>query len=109
MVQVLATSPEAKLLKVLFERYPIDDLELSKRTGLDIMEVRRALNGMEGRGWVKLDRLPDRTFVRLLRKDFLFLGRDETQRKAVKHKKGRGDKHTREKLLHDDHDDIMYA
>lgn len=109
MVQVLSTSPEAKLLKVLFERYPVDDIELSERTGLELREVRRILIGMEGRGWVKLDRLPDRMFVRLLRTDFLFLGRDETQRKAVKHKKGRKDRHAREKLLRDEHDDIMYA
>ncbi len=109
MVQVLATSPEAKLLKVLFERYPIDDKELSERSGLDEREVRRLLIGMESRGWVKLDRLPDKLFVRLLRTDFLFLGRDETQRKAVKHKKNKKDRVTREKLKHDDHDDIMYA
>jgi transcription initiation factor IIE alpha subunit len=109
MVQVLSTSPEAKLLKVLIVRYPVDEHELSERTGLDVKEVRRVLNGMEARGWVKLDRLPDRTFVRLLRVDFTFIGRDETQRKAVKHKKGRKDRTVRERLLRDEHDDIMYA
>jgi hypothetical protein len=100
---------EAKVLKVLLDRYPVDDIELSKRTSIDLREVRRTLIGMERRGWVKLDRLPDRMFVRLLRTDFLFLGRDETQRKAVKHKKGKNDKVTREKLLNDPYDDIMYA
>ncbi len=109
MVLVIATTKEAKVLKVLLERYPIDDIEISERTGMERREIRRTLIGMEGRGWVTLDRLPDRMFVKLIRADFLFLGKDETQRKAVKHKKGKKDKVTREKLKHDQHDDIMYA
>jgi len=110
MVQVNAKSNEAKLLKVILEKYPIDDKELIERTGLTKIEVERTLKGMEARGWVKLDRLPDRTFVRMNRFDFTFLGRDETQRKAVKHKsKDRKKRKKKMDLIKDDRDDMMYA
>jgi hypothetical protein len=110
MVQVNARSNEAKLLKVLLEKYPVDDKELMEKTGLSKLEVERALKGMEARGWVKLDRLPDRTYVRMNRFDFTFLGRDETQRKAVKHKsKDRKKRKKKQDLLKDEIDDMMYA
>ena len=109
MVQVNTRSIEAKILKVLLERYPIDTDEVVKATGLGKKEVERALNGMEARGWLTLERLPDRSFIRMRRFDFTFLGRDETQRKAVKHKsKDKKKKIKKEALLQDDHDDMMY-
>ena len=109
MVQVNAKSAEAKVLRVLLERYPIDIDEVVRRTKLKRIDVERALYGMERKGWVQLERLPDRTFIRLRRFDFTFLGRDETQRKAVKHKGRDGKKRVKEKLLKDDDDDMMYA
>lgn len=111
MVQVNARSPEAKILRVLLDRYPIDTGEVAERSGLTKRETERILKGMEDRGWVQLERLPDRTFIRLRRLDFTFLGRDETQRKAVKHKgKDRKKRQVKHKLLRDEHDDeMMYA
>ena len=111
MVQVNSRSIDAKVLKVLLEKYPIDDIELMELTGLTRTEIHRTLKGMESRGWVTLDRLPDRTYIRLKRFDFTFLGRDETQRKAVKHKsKDRKRQKKKKLLLKDEHDDeMMYA
>jgi DNA-binding MarR family transcriptional regulator len=111
MVQVNSRSIEAKVLKVLLEKYPIETGEVAQRSGLTKKEVERVLKGMEDRGWVTLERLPDKTYIRMRRFDFTFLGRDETQRKAVKHK-GRDKKKKRIKqdLLRDEHDDeMMYA
>lgn len=111
MVQVNSRSKEAKLLRILLDKYPIDDRELAERSGLTRSEVERTLKGMEARGWVKLDRLPERTFVRMNRFDFTFLGRDETQRKAVKHKSKDRKRQKKKRLLtKDEHDDeMMYA
>jgi hypothetical protein len=110
MVQVKSKSIEARILKVLLRVYPVDSEMVVKETGLPQKEVDRALKGMETRGWINLERLPNRTFIRLRRTDFTFLGRDETQRKAVKHKK-RDRKKTaiKKKLTRDEHDDMMYA
>ena len=110
MVQVKANSIDAKVLRVLLERYPIDIEEVSKELNMPRKTVERAIKAMEQRGWVALEILSDRTFIRMRRFDFTFIGRDDTQRKAVKHKKrGKKRKKVVEKLLHDDHDDMMYA
>lgn len=109
MVQVKAGSVEAKILKVLLQKYPIDDLKVVELTGLGKKEVARVLNSMEARGWLIIERLPERSFIRMRRFDFTFLGRDETQRKAVKHRsKDRKKKKIKEDLLKDDNDDMMY-
>ncbi len=111
MVQVNSRSMDAKILKVILEKYPVDDLEVVEATGLSRSEVERHLKGMEARGWILLERLPGKTYIRMKRFDFTFLGRDETQRKAVKHKSK--DKKKRKKkhlLLKNEHDDeMMYA
>lgn len=110
MVQIDAGSKEAKIIRVLLERYPVDVSEVAKGTGIPEPEVRRLLIGMEGRGWLTLEVLPDRTFVRLSRMDFTFLGRVETQKRAIKHKHRRKEKEAiRAKVLRDEHDDMMYA
>ena len=111
MVQINARSMDAKILKVILERYPIDNTEVSERTGLSLREVNRVLIGMEARGWISLEKLPDKMFIRMRRFDFTFLGRDETQRKAVKHKsKDRKRRKKKELLTKDEHDDeMMYA
>jgi DNA-binding MarR family transcriptional regulator len=110
MVQVEAGSKEAKIIRVLLERYPIDSGQVQQETGLSRSEVDRTLKGMEDRGWIELERLPEKVFVRLRRADFTFIGRVETQKRAVKHKGKRKDKdRAREKVLRDDHDDMMYA
>ncbi|MGA1820905.1 MAG: hypothetical protein ACMUIG_00095 [Thermoplasmatota archaeon] len=110
MVQVKAKSIEAKILKVLLRIYPVDSNTVSDEIGIPLREVDRILKGMEKRGWISLERLPDRTFIRLRRTDFTFLGREETQRKAVKHKrKDRKKSEIKKKLTRDEHDDMMYA
>jgi len=108
MVQVNAGSIEARILKVLLEKYPVDTVEILEMTHLGKQEVERALRGMEDRGWLMIERLPERSFIRLRRFDFTFLGRDETQRKAVKHRsKDRKKKKIKQALLQEDHDDNM--
>jgi len=95
---------------VLLEVYPIDVAAVANEAGMTESEANRVLRGMEDRGWVFLERLPGRTFVRLLRRDFQFIGRAENQKRAIKHKgKGQGLKESKRKVLRDDHDDIMYA
>ncbi len=110
MVQVKANSIDAKVLRVLLERYPIDIGEVAAEVNLPIRSVERTIKAMEQRGWVQLEVLSDKTFIRMRRFDFTFIGRDDTQRKAVKHKKKSKKKSkAKETLLRDDHDDIMYA
>jgi len=110
MVQVGSASIEGRILRILLSKYPIDDIEVSKLMGLDLRETQRHLRGMEARGWLTIEPLPDRWFIRMKRSDFTFIGREETQRKAVKHKRrDRRKDRVKTKLLVDDQDDMMYA
>lgn len=109
LVHVRTDTPEERILRVLLDRYPIDTDEVSKLTGMKKRDVERFLKGMEARGWITLERLSERIFIRLRRFDFTFYGRSETQRKALKHKKKGKTRTDKSKLLRDEHDDMMYT
>ena len=76
---------ESRILHLLMEMYPatVRDVERELKVRPDRLD--RALKGLALRGIVELDPLPGRTYVRLLRSDFSFVGRKESQRKRVKH------------------------
>jgi len=77
---------ESRIVHLLLEMYPVTaadiERELKARPGL----LDRTLKALALRGVVELERLPDRTYVRLLRFDFAFVGRKESQRRRVKHR-----------------------
>ncbi len=85
VVEVLEGTLESRVIHLLLEMYPatVADIkrELKVRPGL----LERTLKALATRGIVELDPLPGRTFVRLLRADFSFVGRKESQRRRVKH------------------------
>jgi len=76
---------EARIVRLLTEMYPctVRDLERELHARSDLLD--RALKGLATRGIVEIDALPGRTYVRLLRSDFSFVGRKVSQRKRVKH------------------------
>ena len=53
------------------------------------------------KGIVRLEPLPDKTYIRLIRQDFSFVGK-KRQRKFIKHSKGKRQKSK-------DYDGIMYS
>ena len=67
------------------------------------------IKGFVARGIVALEVLPDKSFIRLQRRDFRFIGRHESQRRALKVKKRR-DRTAKFKprKKKDDYDDMMY-
>lgn len=95
VVELVEGTVEARIVRLLLEMYPAttDDVKRELKMRVDTME--RALKALAARGIVELDPLPGRTFVRLLRTDFAFLGRKESQRKRVR-RKGRTPKKTKE-------------
>ena len=84
-MEILDGTLEARIVHVLLEMYPVtvEDLRRELSARKDVLE--RTLAVMARRGLVELERLPDRTYIRLARMDFTFVGRKETQRKRVKH------------------------
>lgn len=88
-VELVDGTIEARIVRLLLEMYPatLEDVRRELKARADLVD--RTVKGLVRRGLVELEVLPDRTYVRLLRTDFAFLGRKESQRKRVRHR-GRG-------------------
>ncbi len=89
MIEIERGSLEAKIIEVLLEVYPITTLELKKELSLSEKTLKRGLDRLQIRGIITLESLPDKVFIRLLRRDFHFVGRKASQRKAIKRSGGR--------------------
>ena len=89
MIEIKKGSLDERILKVLLNRYPITIDELRDELGVSNVSLERVIKGFVTRGIVSLDVLPDTVYIRLLRRDFQFIGRHETQRRPLKHIKHR--------------------
>jgi len=85
MVQIRDGTLDARILKILLESYPISVEEVRKELGVSKKTMERAIKRLAVQGIIELEILPDKTFVRLL-KQVHFIGRDATQRRALKRK-----------------------
>ena len=85
VVEVLEGSLESRVIHLLLEMYPVTAADLGRELKVRPTLLDRTLRALALRGVVEFEPLPDRTYVRLLRFDFEFVGRKESQRKRVKH------------------------
>jgi len=102
MIEITRGTLEEQVIKILQKTYPITIKKVSKQIHLSEKQVRWVLNQLQIKGIVKLDPLPDKTFIRLIRHDFRFVGK-KRQRKFIKHHKGPKNQETEE------YDGIMYS
>jgi len=86
MIEILCGTHEERILKLLQKIYPITSTYIKDELKLPDKTVTRVLKQFQVKGIVKLESLPDKTYVRLLRDDFSFVGK-KNQRKFIKHKK----------------------
>jgi DNA-binding MarR family transcriptional regulator len=102
MIEITTGSLEERIIKVLQKTYPISvkDIRLELDISRDI--VLRVLKKLQVKGIIKLEPLPDKTYVRLLRHDFSFIGK-KRQRKFIKHRSAG------KKPESDEYDGIMYS
>ncbi len=66
------------------KKYPITVDELRRELGVSKGAIERLIKRLIARGIVKLDVLPDKKFILLVRRDFRFIGHHESQRKPLK-------------------------
>ncbi len=85
MIDIVRGSLEEQIIKVLQKTYPITTFELALRLRVSQKNVERILKKFQIKGIIKLDILPDKIYVRLLRNDFRFVGA-KLQRKPIKKK-----------------------
>jgi len=87
MAHVFDTSTlEAKVLLLLVEVYPITMKEIAEYLGTSERKVEACLKGLVKKGLVRLEPLPDTTFVSIANGDFQFRGRETEQLKKVREK-----------------------
>jgi len=104
MIEITGGTTEEQIIKILQEVYPVTLEDLEKKLHLSRETILRTLKQFQGKGIVQLEQLPDKTFIRLLRRDFSFVNK-RRQRKFIKHRH-RKKTYTFPK---DDDDDMMYG
>ena len=102
MIELTKGTQEEQIIKILQKTYPITVKEIAEKLHLSEKQVLLVLKKLQTKHIVQLDILPGKTFVRLLRNDFKFVGK-KRQRKFIKHHKDKQNKETEE------YDGIMYS
>jgi len=103
MIEIDNGSIDAQIIKILQKKYPVTVKEIEDELHQSHGRILRILNQLHVKGIVRLEPLPDKIYVRLLRHDFRFVGK-KRQRKFIKHHRS----HQKFKVQSDD-DDIMYS
>ena len=101
MIEVKKGTLEERIIRILQQHYPITLQQLSRKLGVSQNRLKTELLKMQTRNIVELEYLPDKIYIRLLRFDFLFVGR-RRQYKFIKKKKMKTEKEEK-----DEGNDIM--
>jgi len=101
MIEITSGTLEERIIKLLQKTYPITIEDIKEELNVSKAIILRALQKFQINGIVRLEPLPRKTYVRLLRHDFSFIGK-KRQRKFIKHR-------TEKKQKTDEYDDIMYS
>jgi DNA-binding transcriptional regulator GbsR (MarR family) len=102
MIEIITGTPEERIIKLLQRIYPITIFEVENKLGLSRGKIVRVLKKLQTKNILKLEPLPDKTFIRLLRNDFKFIGK-KRQRKFMKNYSEKKKQEIKE------YDGIMYS
>jgi predicted transcriptional regulator len=105
MIEIVAGTIDEQIILILQKQYPVTIEDLEHALHLSRKSIVRVLHQFEIKGIVSLEPLPDKTYIRLLRRDFKFV-RKKMQRRFIKHKR-RGKPF--QPSIEDDSDDVMYG
>jgi len=102
MIEITKGSLEEQIIKILQKKYPVTINDIRSSINLSEILIIRVLQKLQTQGIVQLEPLPNKTYIRLIRRDFKFVGK-RRQRKFIKHHKGQKPEET------DEYDGIMYS
>ena len=103
MIEIVKETLEEQIIKLLQKTYPITISDIEKELHVSRKMIVRILQKFQVKGIIQLEPLPDKTYIRLLRHDFSFIGK-KRQRKFIKHHRS-GKKEQKPK----EHDGMMYS
>ena len=102
MIEIKTGTIGEKIIKILQKTYPVTVNDLANMLNISQTVVMREVQKFQTKGIVQLDFLPNKTYIRLLRNDFSFVGK-KRQKKFIKHK-SRGKRYQQ-----DEYDGFMYS
>lgn len=102
MIEIVNGTLEEQIIKLLQRLYPITVYDIEKKLHVSRRMILRVLQKLQVKGIVQLEPLSDKTYIRLLRNDFSFVGK-KRQRKFIKHYKGK------KKQGPEEYEGIMYS
>ncbi|MDH7517249.1 MAG: MarR family transcriptional regulator [Candidatus Thermoplasmatota archaeon] len=85
MIEITTGTIDEQIIKILLKTYPVTVNDLEKILHLPKTTIMRFLQKLQSKGILRLEPLPDKTYIRLLRHDFSFIGKKH-QKKFIKHK-----------------------
>jgi predicted transcriptional regulator len=88
MIEITTGTLEEQIIKLIQKIYPITVKDIKNKLNLSEEVILRTLKKLQLKDIVQLDLLPDKTYIRLLRNDFSFIGKKQ-QKKFIKHKTGK--------------------
>jgi len=103
MIEIISGSLEAQVISVLQQTYPITSVDLEDKLHVSQKRIERVLQKLQIKGIVRLQPFSDKTYIRLLRNDFHFIG-GKHQQKSVKHERKK-----KKHAIKDEYDGIMYS
>lgn len=105
MIEIVGGTIDEQIISILQKQYPVTIEDLESQLKLSRKSIVRVLHQFEIKGIVRLEPLPNKTYIRLLRHDIKIV-RKQRQRRFIKHhRRGKA-----VKLNHDeDHDEMMYG
>ncbi|MDI6730277.1 MAG: hypothetical protein QMD06_01890 [Candidatus Altarchaeum sp.] len=74
---------QEQIIKILMKKYPITTDELVKELGTRKYVVQTEIKRLEIEEIIALDVLPDKIFVRLLKRDFMFFNEKKIDRNII--------------------------
>lgn len=101
MIEITSGTLDERIIKLLQKTYPITVKDIKDELKVSKSIVLRVLQKFQTKGIVRLEPLPGKTYVRLLRHDFSFIGK-KRQRKFIKH-------HSEKKQKTEEYDGMMYS
>lgn len=87
MIEITTGTIEEKIIRFLQNKYPVTVKDVENELNLSRNIILRVLQKFQVKGYVQLEALPDKIFIRILRRDFKFVGK-RRQKKFIKHKSG---------------------
>ena len=101
MIEITNGTIEEQIIKILQKIYPITVSEVKEKLNISRDNIMRVLQKFQVKGIIQLEPLPNKTYIRLIRNDFKFIGK-KRQKKFIKH-------HSRAKKQESkEYDGIMY-